>query len=271
MCFPHDAHPPIPAIAGAAVDSEDLVLEAADGTNFAAFAARAENPNGAGMVVLPDVRGLFQFYEELALRFAEQGVNAVTIDYFGRTAGVGKRNELAPHEPGKERNFMEHVAKTHPDTIALDTAAAVAYLRSSDGGSCTSVFTVGFCFGGSNSWNQAAAGHGLAGAIGFYGHPGRVIQDILAPGTKSGIPSTMERVPQMASPIMALQAGADQMITQADTDAFKAALDKQGIENEFKTYPGAPHSFFDRTYEEHADASADAWQRILAFVEKRRS
>ena len=263
MCFAHDAHPPIPAIAGAAVDSEDLVLESSDGTKFAAFAARAESHNGVGMVVLPDVRGLFTFYEELALRFAEQGINAVTIDYFGRTAGVGKRNE-------PDWNFMEHVAKTHPDTVAMDTAAAVAYLRSPAGGSCRSVFTVGFCFGGSNSWNQSAAGHGLAGAIGFYGHPARVIQDLLNPGQKSGIPATMDRVDKMEAPIMALQAGADQMISQADTDAFKAALDSRGIANEFKTYEGAPHSFFDRSYEEHADASADAWKRILAFVEKHR-
>ncbi len=264
MCVPHDAHPPIQAIAGAAIDTEDLVLQAADGTNFAAFAARSDKPNGAGVVVLPDVRGLFTFYEELGMRFAEQGANSVTIDYFGRTAGVGKRNE-----PGW--NFMEHVMKTHPDTVAQDTAAAVSYLRSPAGGSCTSVFTVGFCFGGSNAWNQAAAGHGLAGAIGFYGHPRRVIQAMVSPDAATGIPSSIDRVPQMTCPIMALQAGADQMITQADTDAFKAALDQAGIPNEMKTYEGAPHSFFDRTYEEHKEASADAWNRILAFIDKYRA
>jgi carboxymethylenebutenolidase len=32
------------------------------------------------------------------------------------------------------------------------------------------------------------------------------------------------------------------------------------------TYPGAPHSFFDRRYEEHAEACADAWRRMLAFL-----
>jgi carboxymethylenebutenolidase len=72
----------------------------------------------------------------------------------------------------------------------------------------------------------------------------------------------------MTAPILGLQAGADQMITQADTDAFKAALDKAGVPNEFKTYEGAPHSFFDRSYEEHKEASADAWERILAFIAK---
>ena len=260
MCFPVDARPPIAPIQGAAVDSEDLVLSSSDGTKFAAFAARAEKPNRVGMVVLPDVRGLFNFYEELTLRFAEVGINAVTYDYFGRTAGVGKRNE-----PGW--SFMEHVAKTHPDTVALDTAAAVAYLRSPAGGSCTSVFAVGFCFGGSNAWNQAAAGHGLAGAIGFYGHPLKVVQDLFNPNTPSGIPATITRVPKMTCPILGLQAGADQMITQADTDVFKKALDAAGVKNEMVTYAGAPHSFFDRSFEEHKDASADAWKRILAFVD----
>ena len=211
------------------------------------------------MVVLPDVRGLFRFYEELAMRFAETGINSVAIDYFGRTAGVSKRDA--------EFSFMEHVVQTHPDTVGADTRAAVEFLRSSKGGSCTSVFVVGFCFGGTAAWNQAAEGHGLKGAIGFYGHPSRVIQDLVNPGTASGIAGSIERVAKMECPVMVLQAGADQMIKQADTDAFKAALDAAGIENEVKTYEGAPHSFFDRSFEEHKEASADAWARILAFVE----
>jgi carboxymethylenebutenolidase len=35
------------------------------------------------------------------------------------------------------------------------------------------------------------------------------------------------------------------------------------------TYPGAPHSFFDRKAAEFGDASDDAWRRVLAFVEAR--
>ncbi|MEP7215274.1 MAG: dienelactone hydrolase family protein [Anaerolineaceae bacterium] len=262
MCFPFDAVPPIPAIAGAAIDTEDVTLKSADGTQFAAFAARAETPSTVGMVVLPDVRGLFRFYEELAMRFAEVGINSVAIDYFGRTAGVAKRDA--------DFSFMEHVMKTHPDTVSADTRAAVEFLRSAKGGGCTSVFVVGFCFGGSTAWNQAAEGHGLKGVIGFYGHPSRVIQDMFNPGTASGIKGSIDRIAGMECPVMVLQAGADQMIKQADTDAFKAALDAAGIANEVKTYEGAPHSFFDRSFEEHKEASADAWARILAFVEKYR-
>ena len=80
MCFELDSLPPIPAIEGGAVGHEDLVLEAADGNRFAAFAARPEESSGNGVVILPDVRGLYRFYEELALRFAERGIAAIAID-----------------------------------------------------------------------------------------------------------------------------------------------------------------------------------------------
>jgi len=39
---------------------------------LAAFVAAPEEPAATGIVILPDVRGLYRFYEELALRFAER-------------------------------------------------------------------------------------------------------------------------------------------------------------------------------------------------------
>ena len=72
MCFELDSVPPIPVVSGAAVEHRELELESADGTLLAAFAAFPERPTGNGVVVLPDVRGLYRFYEELALRFAER-------------------------------------------------------------------------------------------------------------------------------------------------------------------------------------------------------
>src|SRR5213595_1706121 len=100
MCFDADSSPPIPVLRGAAVSHEDLVLEAPDGNRFAAFLATPEEPTDVGVVVLPDVRGLYRFYEEFALRFAERGIAALAIDYFGRTAGVAKRDDDFP--------YMEH-------------------------------------------------------------------------------------------------------------------------------------------------------------------
>jgi carboxymethylenebutenolidase len=125
-------------------------------------------------------------------------------------------------------------------------------------GGVGSVFTVGFCMGGRQSWLSAAGGHGLAGAIGFYGMPAE----------RNGVPGPTARASEMTAPILALQAGADENILAEHNAAFEAALTAAGVEHEVVTYDGAPHSFFDRKQEQFADASDDAWRRVLAFVER---
>ena len=122
MCFGLDSAPPIPVISGAAVSHDDLVLEARDGNRFAAFLATPEEPSDKGVVILPDVRGLYRFYEEVALRFAERGYTALALDYFGRTAGVEKRDD--------EFEYRPHVDAVSPEQIQADVAAAVGHLRS---------------------------------------------------------------------------------------------------------------------------------------------
>jgi carboxymethylenebutenolidase len=243
MCYSDDARVPLPPISGAAADQGDLVLTSSDGTKVAAYFARAETPTGAGMVVMPDVRGLHHFYKELAQRFAEAGIDAVAIDYFGRTAGLGDRDEGFDYAP--------HVEKTTPDSIAKDVAAAITYLKSKDGGAVKSVFTVGFCFGGSSSWNQSALQPGLNGAIGFYGRPER----------------SEPFLSKMTAPLLMLIAGAD-FTPQEAFHAFDEKLTEAKVPHEMHIYEGAPHSFFDRSFDQWRDACDDAWRRILAFVKQ---
>jgi carboxymethylenebutenolidase len=250
MCFDLDSAPPIPVVAGASVAHRDLELEAADGNRFAAFAAEVEEASDVGVVILPDIRGLYRFYEELALRFAERGINAVAFDYFGRTAGAAKR--------GDDFEYAPHVQATTREGIDADVRACVEHLR--EQGS-RSIFTVGFCFGGRQSWLSAASGHGLSGAVGFYGRPGQ---------GQDGSPGPIQRAGELDCPILGLMGGADEAIPQVDVDAFDDALTEAGVEHELVVYPGAPHSFFDRKQDEFADASEDAWTRVLTFIERYR-
>src|SRR5205814_4878443 len=118
-------------------------------------------------------------------------------------------------------------------------------------------FTVGCCFGGRNSWLAAASGHDLKGAVGFYGST--VDRDTPGPTTRAA---------EMTAPILALQAGADKNITAEHNAEFDEALTAAGVEHEVVTYRGAPHSFFDRKQDEFAEASDDAWRRVLDFVEQ---
>ena len=243
MCYSDDARPPRPPVGGAAADHGDLELTASDGNRLRAYFARAAEPSGAGIVVMPDVRGLHDFYKELARRFAEAGLDAVAIDYFGRTAPDAERGEGFDWKP--------HVERTTAEGISADVRAGVEYLRSAAGGGVRSVFTVGFCFGGAQSWRQSAAGHGLAGAIGFYGVPARV-RDV---------------IPEMAAPLLLLVAGAD-FTPLEEFERFDGELSEAGVEHRMVVYEGAPHSFFDRSFSEHEDACADAWRQMLSFIEE---
>lgn len=259
MCFEFDARPPrlpdeyaLPAIAGGAA-AEVLTLESGDGTKFSA--ALAESPRGAGpaVIILPDVRGLYRFYIELAERFAEAGHHAIAIDYFGRTAGVGER--------GEDFDFMAHLASVTTADVQACVAAARDELAERVG--AAAFVTVGFCYGGANSFIAATnADLGLAAAIGFYG---------TLDGSRTGldsIPTPLEHATATKVPVYGLFGGADPLIPAEDVEAFDAKLQEAGVAHDLVVYPGAPHSFFDRSQSEFAEDSTDAWRRVLGALDE---
>jgi carboxymethylenebutenolidase len=246
MCFDHDSRPPIAPIKGGSLDSGALTLTADDGNRFTAFEAHAAQPAGAAAIILPDVRGLHAYYEDLAVRFAENGIDAIAIDYFGRSAGLGRR------EAGFE--YQPHVAQTTFVGLSADIQAAAAHLRKE---AAPSLFTVGFCFGGRISFVAPTLDLDLAGAIGFYGNP---------VGERQGIPIPTDVAAQIASPVLGLFGGADQSIPPIAIEGFDGALTSAGVEHRFVTYPDAPHSFFDRKADEYSRTSEAAWAEVLGFV-----
>jgi carboxymethylenebutenolidase len=253
MCFPPGARPPdIPAdllpISGGA-GGEDAVLTSNDGATFRAFVAKAQQGD-AGVVIAPDVRGLHRFYEELAERFASAGVHAIAFDYFGRTAGTGKRPD--------DFAYQEHVtaARARPELIQADIAASAAELKKRTG--AKRIFVLGFCMGGRVAFNASAEQDGLAGVVGFYGVTRR--------RDDSDADAPIGRVARMKAPILGLFGGADGGIPAEDNATFDKALDDRNLTHHLVTYPGAPHSFFDRTFAQYEKECADAWRRVLGFM-----
>jgi carboxymethylenebutenolidase len=253
MCFPPGARPPeIPAdlrpISGGA-GGEDVILTSADGATFRTFVATARQGD-AGVVIAPDVRGLHRFYEELAERFASAGVHAIAVDYFGRTAGTERRPD--------DFAFQDHAAaaRARPDLIQADVTASIGELQRRTG--AKRMFALGFCLGGRVAFNAGAEQSGLAGVVGFYGVTRKRDQhDGDAP---------IDKVPRMRAPVLGLFGGADGGIPAEDNVRFDRALDDQKLAHDIVTYPGAPHSFFDRTFAEYAKECDDAWRRVLGFI-----
>ena len=238
MCHSDASRPPAAPGAVPAASDGPLELQGADGTRVLAHEARPTTPSGVGIVILPDVRGLHDYYRQLAVRFAETGAQAVAVDYFGRTADSDDRSEAF--------GFRPHVDAATQEGIAADVAAGVAQLRERG---ATRIFTVGFCLGGGMSWRQSADTEGLSGCIGFYGRPALAT----------------DAVDRMATPLLMLIAGADANLPLADSEALAAAAGAQ-VPVELVVFDGAPHSFFDRSFAEHEADCARAWDEMLRFV-----
>ncbi len=175
--------------------------------------------------------------------FAAAGLSALAFDYFGRTAGRGSR--------GEDFAYREHVDKLAFSSVASDAATAAAWLRASG---ATSLFTVGFCFGGAMSWRQAAAGDDLRGSIGFYGIPSRVL----------------DVADEITSPLQILAAGQD-FTPVAEVSQFADRVRGHGVDVRMTVYPDAGHSFFDRAFGQHQADVEDAWRQMLSFIEEKAS
>jgi carboxymethylenebutenolidase len=247
MCFDRESSPPILAGDRPIATSGQRALESADGTRFAAFEATPEGDAAATVLVLPDVRGLHPYYEELTCRFAQHGVRALAVDWFGRTAGAsgGRPEDFA---------YQEHMERVAYNQVRADVSAAVTRLRAT--GSGHAIFTIGFCFGGKVSFLSATLGLDLAGVIGL--HAGL--------GPRNDIPSPVDHAAEFRSPVLGLFGAADPSIPPEAIADFDQALSAAGVEHRFVSFPGAPHSFFDRKFTEFAEQNAAAWTEVLAFV-----
>ncbi len=247
MCHDHDSRPPAaPRPAGDVAERGTLTITSADGTTVGAAYAAPAGPARAGVVVLPDVRGLHPYYVALAERFAEAGVPALAVDWFGRTAGT-------PATGTREEDFdwQAHVAQLTDAGVDADVRAAVEYLRARTTPDLP-VVTVGFCLGGSHSWRLAGGDVDLAGCAGFYGRPSLV----------------GDAADRASRPVTVLVAGADQVTPVADQEALADRMRAAGADVDVAVYDGAPHSFFDRGFAEWAPACTDAWEHVLALLDR---
>lgn len=249
MCQEPDDFPPDAPVQGLLDRVERLTLQATDGTVLAATLARTREPDAAGVVVVPDVRGLHPFYERLAEQFAQAGVHALAIDQYGRSAGADYR--------GADFDYGPLVAGA-AGTVADDIVVAVARLRELG---ARTVFVTGFCFGGRAAL-MAAAGEGVDGAIGFYGWP-------VSPGADGVSPESLARDGALRAPVLAIFGEADAGIPPHDVERYAKALQASGVPHDVRVYADAPHGFFDRKRTEHDEHCADAWGRVLAFIECR--
>jgi carboxymethylenebutenolidase len=232
MCFELDSSPPIPAISGAAVSHEELELEAADGNRLAAFAALPDEPKAAGVVVLPDVRGLYRFYEEVprACRARHTAIASTTSG--------GRRGPRSAATTSSTRPSTDEA-----ETVQADVGAAVERLRGRECGTSHARFA-----GGTTSYCRRERAR-ARGAIGLR-HAGRATA---ARGRSSAA--------EIKAPVLA--PGRDDQTSLPELNPpLDQALQAAGVEHEVVTYEGGRTASSTASRSDYADASDDAWRRV---------
>jgi carboxymethylenebutenolidase len=193
------------------------------------------------VIVIHEIWGVVDHIKEVARRLAREGYVALAVDLFeGKT--------LSKLEEG--RKFREQFSE---EKILADLNRAFDYLRNLQYVNPKSIGSIGFCMGGGLSLLLACRNKQLAAAVVFYGRN----------------PSPIDQVKNIQCPILGNYAGADMAITESDINLLKQTLAKYKKTFDIKTYPGAPHAFFNDTRESYRpEAAKDAWTRTLQFYNK---
>ena len=205
-------------------------------------------------IVLPEVFGVNAWVRSVADRLAAQGIPALAVPLFARTA---PELELA-YETSDLAQGRAHKDATTASQILSDVSAAVAWLQQR----CpnAAIDLAGFCFGG-HAALLAATLPQIRHSFDFYGAG----VSRMRPG--GGAPS-LELLPQVAGQLTCVCGSADPLIPEQDRAAIRSALaaaDPSGERLRYVEIEGVDHGFMcEARGSFNADASALGWQLMLA-------
>ena len=233
--------------------ASELTLQR-DGVPLGAYVAR---PDGAGpfpgLLLIHDVRGLYDHYRDVAHRFAGEGFFTVALDLYSR--------EGAPELPDMPSVFRW--MRALPDRRVLaDLGAAVDGIAAYPDVRADAVAVTGFCMGGQYALMAACTVKRLAACVSWYGMLRYAEKDEAKPA------SPLDLAPQLSCPYLGLFGAEDPIIPVADVEELRSILAREGKTFEIEVYEGAGHGFFNDTRPEmfRPTVAAQAWQRAIGFL-----
>ncbi len=197
------------------------------------------------IIVVQEWWGLNDHVKDIAQRYAKEGYIAIAPDLYSR---LGNRITTNPNEAGQLMNALKL------EDGLKDLRATVAYAKTVSDIDAGRIGVTGFCMGGSYALMLPCTTADIKAAVPFYGQ----------------VPNPDTPLQQLACPVLYIYGEDDGWITKADVQRLATALKKYRKAGEIKTYPGAPHAFFNDTRKDvYKPAEAkDAWGRTLAFFRK---
>lgn len=225
--------------------SEAMVQYPSDGVTVRAYMVGPKAKSLPAIIVVQEWWGLNDHIKDVARRFAKEGYVAIAPDFYSR---LGNKVTTDPNEAGKLMGALQQ------EDGLKDLNATVNYLKTVSGVDAARIGVSGFCMGGSYALMLPCVNSSIKAAVPFYGQ----------------VPNPDTPLQKLACPILYIYGEDDGWITKADVQRLANALKKYNKAGEIKTYPGAPHAFFNDTRKDvYKSAEAkDAWGRTLTFFKK---
>ncbi len=235
---------------------ERVTIATVDGAMEAYVARPAAPGTFPALVVVQEAFGVNDHIRDVCRRFAREGYVALAPEIFHRE---GKGIEI-PY--GDMPPAMAQIALLTNDGLEADLAAAFDYARADDEVDPWRVGLVGFCIGGFAAFLGACRLDPTA-TVSFYGG------GIVRPRNGMKIEPVLPEAAAIDAPLLCLFGSEDGGIPPDDVAAIGRELDQRGIGSEVVVYEGAKHAFFcDARPAYHPEATAQAWQRTLAWFER---
>ena len=207
------------------------------------------------LILIPDVRGLYDHYRDVARRFADEGFLTLAVDLYSR--------EGAPDLPDMPSVFR-WIASLPDRRVLGDLSSAVDYLAKRPDVKTNAIGITGFCMGGQYALMAACNIATLKACVSWYGMLRYAETNDIKPE------SPLAMAPRLVCPYLGLFGEEDAIIPTADVEELRAILTRERKQFEIVSYPGAGHAFFNDTRPEtyRPEAAADAWPRCLAFLRR---
>ena len=215
----------------------------ATGDSIRAYVAYPERKDpGPAVIVIHEIFGLTDWEPTVVDKLAAAGYVAIVPDL--QSSKYGK----SPTDPDSGRKIT---ALLVPDQVTADLDATYGYITKQTGVKKDAVGTIGFCWGGGQSFRYATNNPKLKAAVVCYGPP---------PDSAA--------LARVHSPILGVYGENDERTTGA-LPAISAQFKAQGVPFPHQIYPGTGHGFLKPGRKgSDTDQVDKAWQDIFGFYKQ---
>jgi carboxymethylenebutenolidase len=236
------ASPAVQPVAPGSVEGSTVAYGTVKGQALKGYFAKPAKaaPGLPGVIVFHEWWGLNDNIRAMADRLAAQGYLVLAADMFGGQVATA---------PDQAENLMGQALGDGP---AIDANVEAAYAWLKDTAKAGRIGTLGWCFGGSISFEAGQQlGARSAATVIYYGF----------------VNDHADALAKMKAPVLGLFGGQDGGISVSTVQAFQKGLEARGQHPQVRIYPQAGHAFANpsgRNYRK--DDAEDAWKRTVDFL-----